>query len=312
MTGRRFGSEGALRNRSAAVVVLGVSVQIVPAASHQSRTYRARRRGSLAMDEAKLRARYDAAVRGKRRGPAWRQPENLFAATGDPLAEQDPVLAAHLYGLAEAPRPAVALRRIRSEAFGDTLSSLTDMAIWYQDNRRWSVLRSAGEAAALAAERGSWIGVKAPVSFDRAVELIRKSVGRARALGRLRYLPPGWTGGHIFVVPVPGLLVPMPAPLPPRSRLPAEGAWVKGRFVLATATQRWRCPAEINAARKSPNYRSGRDGILKLMGEARLSAPEHPMTILDLTTAYFHMVLNVDPATLTILVQAVSPMLWRR
>ena len=191
------------------------------------RLYRARRRGALVQDEDRLRARYDTAVMGKRRSPAWVEPADLFNATGDPLAEQDPVLAARVYGLSDAARPNVALRRIHADMFGDSLSGLADMAIWFQEHRGWSALRSAGEAVALAAERGTWIGNKAPVSFDRAVELIRKAVGRAHALGRLRYQPQGWTGRRLFVVPVPDRLVTVPAPAPPRTRLPKEGGWVK-------------------------------------------------------------------------------------
>jgi hypothetical protein len=62
-------------------------------------------------DEAKLRARYDTAVMGKRRGPAWLDPENLFSATGDPLAEQDHDLAARVYGLIDAARPVLNAHR---------------------------------------------------------------------------------------------------------------------------------------------------------------------------------------------------------
>ncbi len=191
------------------------------------RTYKPRKRGTRVKDEDKLRARYEAATVNKRRSPAWREPKNIFDATGDPLAKQDPELAAGVYGLTNAPRVNVALRRIRGRTFGDSLSGLTDMAIWFQEHRGWSVLRSAGEAVALAAERGTLIGVRVPVSFDRAVELVRKAVGRAHVLGRLRYEPRGWTGRYMFVVPASGLLVSMPAPLPPRTRLPVEGAWVK-------------------------------------------------------------------------------------
>jgi hypothetical protein len=107
--------------------------------------YRARRRGALVQDEDRLRARYDTAVMGKRRSPAWVEPADLLNATGDPLAEQDPILAARVYGLSNAARPNVALRRIRADMFGDSLSSLADMAIWFQEHRGWSALRSAGE-----------------------------------------------------------------------------------------------------------------------------------------------------------------------
>lgn len=189
--------------------------------------HRVRKRGTLNIDEDRLRARYDAAVIGKRRGPALFGPIDLSSATGDPLAEQNPALTARLYGLSIASRPNVALRRISAKIFGDPLSSLADMAIWFQEHRGWSALRSAGEAAALAAERGTWIGNQAPISFDRAVELIRKAVGRAHVLGPLRAQPQAWTGDRLFVLPAPGRLVPIPAPAPPRTRLPQEGGWVK-------------------------------------------------------------------------------------
>lgn len=188
---------------------------------------RKRKRGTLSTDEDRLRACYDAAVMGKRRGPALFGPTTLLSATGDPLAEQNPTMAAKLYGLSGASRPNVALRRISAKVYGDQLTSLADMAIWFQRQRGWSALRSAGEAAVLAAERGTWIGNKAPISFDRAVELIRKAVGRVHARDPLRSPPQGWTGDRLFVTPAPGCLIPIPAPAPPRTRLPQEGGWVK-------------------------------------------------------------------------------------
>ena len=101
------------------------------------------------------------------------------------------------------------------------------MAIWFQDARQWSALRAAGEAIALAAERNTWIGVRVPVSFDRALELVRKSVGRVRKLGRLRYVPEGWTGRYLFVMPAPHVMLRMPAPYPVRTNLPLEGALMR-------------------------------------------------------------------------------------
>lgn len=189
------------------------------------RTYR--KQGTRVRDEDKLCARYEAAVLGKYREERWVTPHSLADATGDQLAEDDAELAAHAYGLAGAPRPAVKLRSIYSEMFGDELSGITDMAIWFQDAQRWSALRAAGEAIALSAERNHWIGVRAPVSFDRALELVRKSVGRVRKLGRLRYVPAGWTGRYLFVMPAPGMVVRMPAPYPIRTNLPLEGTLMR-------------------------------------------------------------------------------------
>ena len=196
--------------------------KLLSSLSHKARKYR-----TPVRSEAKLRALYDAAVMGKRRGITWLEPADLFAATGDPLAEQNYPLAAHIYGVTLATRPVVTLRRIQAETFGDALTSLTDLAIWFQDHKGWSAIRSSREAAVLAGERGTWIGVKAPVSFERAVDLVRKSVGKARALGRPRYQPVGRTGQQMFVVPAPDRLVAMPAPLPPRTYLSSDGTWVQ-------------------------------------------------------------------------------------
>ena len=191
------------------------------------RFHRRRKRGELAKEEDKLRACYDVAVAGRRRGSTWIELLDLFNATGDPLARQNPDLAARTYGLSSSARPNVTLRRIRAQTFGDPLSCLVDMAIWFHERHGWSVLHSAGEAVALAAIRGTWLGNKAPMSFDRAVELTRKAVGHARTLGRLRYQPHGWTGHYLFVTPAPDRLVTVPAPAPPRTRLPLQGSWVK-------------------------------------------------------------------------------------
>jgi hypothetical protein len=151
--------------------------------------------------------------------------QRTFLTPGDPLVLRDRALAAQLY--AHAARPNVQLRRIRAQSFGDELESLVDMALWYDGARRWSALRSAGEAVALAAERGTWLGVLAPVSFDHAIERVRKAASTARRLGRLRYLPRAWTGAMVFVRPCPGRLVSLPAPAEPRTRLPAQGLWVR-------------------------------------------------------------------------------------
>jgi hypothetical protein len=185
--------------------------------------YRQRRRGTFERDTAQLLGRYNDATRGKRRSRALGHAPNdlLFEASGDPIALQDPEAAARLYGFAGAPRPLSVLRRIRAETFGDELSGLTDLAIWFQNHRGWSALRSAGEAVALAAEQGTWVGIRAPVSFGHVVEAVRKSVAKAKRLGPSRYQPQGWTGTMLFVRPAVGRLVSLPAS-PPRTRLPAE------------------------------------------------------------------------------------------
>jgi len=189
--------------------------------------FRQRRRGTLASDTDKLRDRYEAATRGQRRIQQSSDGDPLFLATGDPLVLRDRELAAKVYGLEGAARPGVQLRRIKAQSFGDELDSLADMALWYENNRRWSALRSAGEAIALAAERGTWLGAHAPASFDHAAERVRKAASAARRLGRLRYLPGAWTGAMFIVRPISGRLVSLPAPAAPRVRLPLEGMWVR-------------------------------------------------------------------------------------
>lgn len=188
---------------------------------------RQRRRGFLTAETDKLRRRYEAATRGKRREREMTDLDPLFAATGDPLVLRDRDLAAKIYGLAGTARPAVQLRRIKAQAFGSELDSLADMALFYEDHRRWSTLRSAAEAVTLSAERGTWLGAHAPASFDHAVDRVRRAASRARRLGRLRYVPTAWTGVMVFVRPGPGLVVSLPAPAPPRTRLPPEGMWVR-------------------------------------------------------------------------------------
>jgi hypothetical protein len=189
--------------------------------------YRQRRRGTSAQDTDQLRRRYEAATRGKRRILRAAIEDGLFEATGDPLVLRDRDLAAKIYGLEGAARPAVQLRRIQARTFGDALSSLADLALWYQDHRRWSALRSAGEAVALAAERGTWLGAHAPASFDHAVERVRKAAAEARRLGRMRFIPTAWTGAMLFVQPQPDRVITLPAPSLPRTRLAPEGMWVR-------------------------------------------------------------------------------------
>lgn len=189
--------------------------------------FRQRRRGTLASDTDKLRDRYVAATRGKRRIEQSFDGDPLFEVTGDPLVLRDRDLAAKVYGLEGAARPGVQLRRIKAQSFGDELDGLATMALWYEDHRQWSALRSAGEAVALAAERGTWLGAHAPASFDHAVERVRKSASVARRLGRRRYVPGAWTGAMFFVRPTSGRLVSLPAPAAPRVRLSLEGMWVR-------------------------------------------------------------------------------------
>jgi hypothetical protein len=189
------------------------------------RSYRQRKRGTRWPDTDRLSLRYKRA-QSKRRTPKQGPIGGLFEATGDPLVRADHALAARAYGFERAARPSARLRQIRAEIFGNELSQLADLAIWFQKCRRWSALRAAGEAVALGAERGVWLGVHAPASFEYAVERVRKAVARAQRLDHRRHEPRGWTGAMMFVRPLPGRLISLPAE-PPRTRLPAEGMWVR-------------------------------------------------------------------------------------
>jgi len=188
---------------------------------------RQRRRGTLATETDKLRHRYAAATRSQQRCLETTDLDPLFAATADPLVLRDRDLAEKVHGLDGATRPAVHLRRLKAQSFGGELDHLVDMALFYEDHRRWSTLRSAAEAVTLAAERGTWLGAHVPASFDHAVEQVRKAASRARRLGRLRYVPTAWTGAMVFVRPGAGLVVSLPPPAQPRTRLPLEGLWVR-------------------------------------------------------------------------------------
>ncbi len=185
-----------------------------------------RRRGTLDADRDRLKQKYDKSTRGKRRATdrVASSGDPLLDATGDPLVSTDRALAIELYGLHDAARPNTRLRRLRDEIFGGSLSSVTEMALWFQDHRAWPVYRSAAEAVALAAERGTWIGVNAPVSFDKAVDMVRAAVRNRRADRIKVYSPPAWTGRYFYVVPAPGST--LYGPGRPYVVLPATGAWV--------------------------------------------------------------------------------------
>lgn len=184
-----------------------------------------RKRGTLERDRDNLRWRYDNATRGRQtianKNVVARDEDPLFNATGDPLVKTDPLLAASVYGLTGAARPRIALRRIAGRVWGNSLTSVIDMAVWFARFRGWSALRSAGEAVALAAERGVWIGAKAPVSFDKAVDLVRRGI-RQKKDGPAALV--GATGRQIYVKPGADLTVRRPTP--PYQPIPVEGAFV--------------------------------------------------------------------------------------
>jgi hypothetical protein len=205
----------------------GESQPAAPSTSvHSRRKTRQRRRGALAIATEQLAARYDRATAGSRRRGTRGHEDALFAATGDPLVLEDRAAAERLYGLVAAKRPTAALRRIAADTWGDQLAGIADMALQFQRMRSWSTLRAAGEAVALAAERGTWIGLGAPVSFAHAVERVRKAAAASVRQAARRQPPAAWTGAMLFVRPAEGALVSLPA-APPRTRLPVDGDWVR-------------------------------------------------------------------------------------
>jgi len=191
----------------------------------RQRTYRQRRRGSLTQATDALRARYDRATAGRRRPLKRSDLDPLFIATGDPLVLEDRAKAVRVYGLLDAKRPSVALRRIKAESYGDDLHGLVLMGRHYQA-RGWSALRAAGEAVALAAERGAWIGLHAAVSFDHAVEQVRKALLREQRHRLVPPHPPGWTGAYMKVRPFPGMVIHL-LTAPPRTVMPEDGSLVR-------------------------------------------------------------------------------------
>jgi len=78
----------------------------------------------------------------------------LFEATGDPLALTEPDLAAQVYGLTEASRPSVALRKLRAAIFMNSTIPGLGLGLWLMERRGYSARRAAQEAVVLAAERG--------------------------------------------------------------------------------------------------------------------------------------------------------------
>lgn len=184
---------------------------------------RRRRRGTLTSDMDALRKRYEVATRGQRRKPvAVKDP--LYAATGDPLVLKDRSTAEKVYKVAGAKRPHVAIRKLAETVYGGALYGVVGIADFFITHRRWSALKAAAEAVALAAERGTWIGVHAPVSFEKAIDVVRREVASRRRTAERPYDNLGWTGQNIFVVPAPEARLRMPSN--PEEILPDQGALV--------------------------------------------------------------------------------------
>jgi hypothetical protein len=185
------------------------------------------------------KARYEAATKSvATRPPAPKadlSSQGLYQHTGDPLFLSEPELAAATYGLKSASRPNVQLRRVSDAIFGSGFDAIVDLARELRHRPRyvglpdvvkariaallkngqtaraieiakkerpprWSAVRAAQEAVALASERGTWLGKTAPVGFDDAVKRVRKALGGP---------PPdhsavGHTGRWLRIVPAPG------------------------------------------------------------------------------------------------------------
>jgi hypothetical protein len=146
-------------------------------------------------------------------------PRNLAEATGDPLADTKPDKAALAYGIADAPRPRVALRKVREAVYGDALGDTVAVARDLLDRRAvWASIRArpadpaseipiaaratsavaaAEMAVTLLATRGTWIGVKAPLPFREAVDRVRKAMARHAS-----HVATGDTGRTLQVRPV--------------------------------------------------------------------------------------------------------------
>jgi hypothetical protein len=169
-----------------------------------------RRRGSADEDVQRLRQIYDDACRNRRRNPP--QDLDLYAATGaDPLLETDPDRATKVYGVADATRPTVQIRRIKDEVWGDALTAFADSARELQRRHHYKNAQAAAETVAACAKNGFFLGVHAPVSFDDAVKRLRKALGEPRRDASHRA---GWTGEWLRVRPADGLTVRDPENLP--------------------------------------------------------------------------------------------------
>lgn len=159
---------------------------------------------------------------------------DLYAATGDPLARDNPNIAKDTYGIETAPRPSRRLSEIRSLAFGDELDAILNYVetlnhnIAALDRNKSENIPSTtreliADAVATFAERGTFIGGKAPVSFSRAIRAAfdhlakRKDREDRRAqlgdTGRKLQVRPA-VAGSIILDPITG------------EKLPAEGASV--------------------------------------------------------------------------------------
>ena len=146
---------------------------------------------------------------------------DIMSATGDPLAYSDPELARHLYGIEAASRPQKHLERLGRLTWGDSIDSAIMMMGFFKDRRQLTDIMAAAETVTLLAQRRTFIGVRAPVSFAEAVDTTRKAFATRHRRARA---PEGWTGAWLWVLPLPGGRVRDPEDL---SILEASGSWVK-------------------------------------------------------------------------------------
>jgi len=186
-----------------------------------------------------LRACYEEATRGMANHIASVQdltPDGVFRATGDPLARSEPDLALRAYDILKSKRPNVALRQAEAAIYGDALASIVDLARSIRNAPRTkSALQAAQKAVALAAKNGLWIGVSAPVSFDEAVDKVRREISTKTADALV-----GDTGRKLFAIPRCGLRLPMPEQggmiLPPKGQVVPDTLYWRRRVADGDVT----------------------------------------------------------------------------
>ena len=177
-------------------------------------------RADVAKRFAELEGLYEKARRGRRIETPSR-PSTVAEATGDPLAQEDAALSEAVWELSGVARPAVHLRRLRHQLFGDTTDAAIALIEHFKRGRSITDTLAAAEAVVLMAQRRAFIGASSPVSFKEATDRARKAWSKRR----LREPFVGWTGRWLFVRPKVGLRLRLPEDL--SQFLPAEGRWVK-------------------------------------------------------------------------------------
>lgn len=179
--------------------------------------------------------RYDEAQRREaERSFIGRQEQTLYTATGDPLARDNEAKAREVYELDKAKRPSRYLAEIHLLTWGGTLESVVDFADAFgrnigapdrgkSENLPCTRRELIADAIATLAERGTFIGGLAPVSFSTAIRATFAFIKERANIDRRRAAL-GDTGQTIKVrPPFDGAVVFDPATW---RQIPAEGAIV--------------------------------------------------------------------------------------